>query len=108
MDLQTGEKRALKYCSIDELKEIQDEIAMQSMNQHPNIVRLYEAFLTDTQICMAMELMTGGMLTECCLTTEPMPERFIAYVAKSALQGFAFMHRNWRIHRDIKSDNILV
>ena len=36
------------------------------------------------------------------------PEQCIAYVCKQILRGLAFMHRNHRLHRDIKSDNILV
>lgn len=36
------------------------------------------------------------------------PEQCIAYVCKMVLRGLAFMHRSHRLHRDIKSDNILV
>ena len=53
-----------RYCSIEEIKEIKDEIAMQSLNRHPNVVSLYEAFLTEDKICLSMELMSGGMLTD--------------------------------------------
>ena len=77
----SGEKCALKFCSIEELKvctlaltlthtlalmlilaysqEIKDEIAMQSLNRHPNVVALHEAFLTQDKICLSMELMSG-------------------------------------------------
>lgn len=105
---QTGEERALKYCSIEELKEIKDEINMQCQSQHPHVVMLHEAYITENEICMAMELMTGGMLTDVCSTRNPVPETCIAFVARCALQGLAHMHRGWRIHRDIKSDNIMV
>ena len=37
-----------------------------------------------------------------------MPEPMVAYVTRCSLQGLAFIHRHWRIHRDIKSDNLLV
>lgn len=106
--VETGELRALKYCSIEELKEIKDEINMQNMLRHPHVVALYEAFVTENEICMSMELMTGGMLTDVCSLTNPVPETCIAYVARCSLQGLAHMHRGWRIHRDIKSDNIMV
>lgn len=36
------------------------------------------------------------------------PEQFIAYVCKQSLMGLAYLHREHRIHRDIKSDNILI
>jgi len=104
----TGETRALKYCSLGELEQIKDEVAMQSTNRHPNIVALYETFITREEICISMEFMDGGMLTDCCSVIESAPEPHIAYVSRNVLQGLAFIHKHWRIHRDIKSDNILV
>jgi serine/threonine protein kinase len=35
-------------------------------------------------------------------------ERHMAYVCKGMLMGLAFLHRQYRLHRDIKSDNVLV
>merc|ERR1712100_795317 len=55
-----------------------------------------------------MGLMDGGMLTNCCAANCPFPEPCVAFVAKSTLMGLAAIHRHFRVHRDIKSDNILV
>jgi serine/threonine protein kinase len=55
-----------------------------------------------------MECMDGGPLTEILGPSVDFPEPHMAYVCKQALMGLAFMHRNHRLHRDIKSDNILV
>jgi hypothetical protein len=43
-------------------------------------------------------------------TPEPpaIPEPIIAYILKKILMGLAFLHKMRRIHRDIKSDNILI
>lgn len=35
------------------------------------------------------------------------PEKFIAYVCYQAMRGLEFLHFTHRLHRDIKSDNIL-
>jgi hypothetical protein len=51
--------------------------------------------------------MDGGSLTE-VLGGGGIAEPLIAYVMKQCLQALAFLHRNHRLHRDIKSDNVLV
>ena len=36
------------------------------------------------------------------------PEKIIAYIMREVLLGLKIMHEQYRIHRDIKSDNILI
>lgn len=104
-----GQKVALKYCDLKELNELKQEIGMQSLSTHPNVVNFIEAFLTPTHVVIALELMEGGMLTNLCDTEKRVcTEPDMAYVVKCALQALSFMHRQHRVHRDIKSDNILV
>jgi serine/threonine protein kinase len=108
-----GRQVALKLVKIDNIEtfeEIKNEIGLQSLTKHANVVELYAAY-SDSQestICIALELMTGGQLTDFCTPSVPMQEKCCAYVCKRMLQGLAFMHKNYRIHRDIKSDNVLV
>ena len=40
--------------------------------------------------------------------TVPFPEACIAFVTRVLLEGLAFLHTQKRLHRDIKSDNVLV
>ena len=108
--LATGEIRALKYCSIgkDTLKFLMDEIVFQRAITHANICTLYECYIIKNQVVMAMEIMDGGMLTDYCSLQQSMPEPVLAYTAKNILMGLAAIHKVFRVHRDIKSDNILV
>ena len=55
-----------------------------------------------------MELMIGGSLTDVLGPKIDFKEAHIAYVAKATLQALAYMHQSYRMHRDIKSDNVLV
>ncbi len=104
---QTMEKVALKFCNISELNEVRNEINVQWSCRHPNIVNLREAFLTETQVALVMDYMDGP-LTNTLGCNLPFTENYIAYVCKNMLTGLSFIHSRNRLHRDIKSDNILV
>jgi serine/threonine protein kinase len=49
-----------------------------------------------------MEFVHGGTLTEVLGPTINFPEPYIAFVCKQMLLGLAFLHRQHRLHRDIK------
>lgn len=104
----TGRKVALKIAAANEMNELINEIGLQSLSRHGNIVEFIEAFQGPDEICIVLELMVGGSLTDCCDVKRPMSEPMIAYVCQGVLMALAFMHREYRLHRDIKSDNVLV
>ena len=54
-----------------------------------------------------MEFIEGGKLTDLVLKTS-FTEPEIAYVCKECLQALKYLHDGNKIHRDIKSDNVLV
>lgn len=60
-------------------------------------------------IWVVMELMSGGCLTD--IVQEPaikLSENVISQVMKQTLEGLAYIHSRHVIHRDIKSDNVLI
>ncbi len=107
-DTRTDNIVALKVAPISELVELTNEIAMQAMSRHCNIVSYVETFATSSELCIVMEYISGGSLTDSIGINIDFPEEHIANVCKQTLMALAHIHRSHRIHRDIKSDNILI
>lgn len=109
-NLQTGQKVALKQVNLrQQLRKeaILSELEVLQNVTHPNIVSYLGAYLWAGELWTAMEYMEGGSLTQ-VVTSIYMTETQIATVLRQVLAGLAFLHSHGIIHRDIKSDNILL
>jgi p21-activated kinase 7 len=84
-----------------------NEVVIMKSNYHSNIVKMYASYLVDDELWIVMEYLSGGSLTDIVLKSR-MNEVQIATVCKSVLTSLAFLHKEGIIHRDIKSDSILL
>lgn len=108
--IQTKEKFALKVIKITNqtpLDSIENEISILSACDHPNIVKFVECFQSHEKLWIVMEYMNGGKLTN-LLTEYSFKETQTATILKEVLKAVDYLHKNSLIHRDIKSDNILI
>lgn len=85
-----------------------NEIMVMKESQHPNIVNFLKAFLVrDNDLWVVMEFMEGGALTD-VIDNNTLEEDQIAAISLETCKGLEHLHNHSIIHRDIKSDNILL
>ncbi|XP_078672654.1 serine/threonine-protein kinase PAK 4-like isoform X3 [Branchiostoma floridae x Branchiostoma belcheri] len=97
MDLRKQQRRELLY----------NEVSIMRDYHHNNIVEMYDSFLVEDELWVIMEFLEGGSLTD-IVTHTKMNEEQIATVCKAVLEALVFLHSWGIIHRDIKSDSILL
>ncbi|XP_078097219.1 serine/threonine-protein kinase PAK 4-like [Mustelus asterias] len=97
MDLRKQQRRELLF----------NEVVIMRDYHHENVVEMYNSYLVDDELWVVMEFLEGGALTD-IVTHTRMNEEQIATVCLSVLKGLAVLHAQGVIHRDIKSDSILL
>uniref|UniRef100_A0A8C4JNS7 non-specific serine/threonine protein kinase n=1 Tax=Dromaius novaehollandiae TaxID=8790 RepID=A0A8C4JNS7_DRONO len=97
MDLRKQQRRELLF----------NEVVIMRDYQHENVVEMYNSYLVADELWVVMEFLEGGALTD-IVTHTRMNEEQIAAVCLAVLKALAVLHAQGVIHRDIKSDSILL
>ncbi|KAI6858305.1 serine/threonine protein kinase, partial [Hortaea werneckii] len=89
---------------------IVNEIIVMKESRHDNIVNFLDAFLQEEtfELWVVMEFMEGGALTDIIDNYASISEDQIATICYETCKGLMHLHAQNIIHRDIKSDNVLL
>ena len=110
----TGEIRAMKIinkssnCTLDDEKEIFNEINILRTMDHPNILKIFEFYSNKESYSIVTELCSGGELFQEIIDKGPFNEKYSAYVMYQIFSAINYCHKMHILHRDLKPENILI
>ncbi|KAJ1650337.1 hypothetical protein IWQ61_008835 [Dispira simplex] len=111
-EIATGMEVAIKVIprSSDRMAVIHNELLILKANSHPHIVEYRSCHLFDDSLYIVYEYMGVGSLTDLveCYPDQCMSEALMARVCIDVLSGLEYLHTHMRVHRDIRSDNLLI
>ncbi|KAJ3677216.1 hypothetical protein LUZ60_002940 [Juncus effusus] len=113
-DLSSDNSVAIKIINKDQVKrveglmdQIQREISIMRLVQHPNIVELKEVMATKTRIFFVMEYVRGGELFA-KVEHGRLSENHARHYFRQLISAVDFCHSRGVSHRDLKPENLLL
>lgn len=110
----SGRKVAIKYIEKSYMKEerrrrkvFQEILAMRTIT-HPNVVKLYEVFESNSHLLMVLEYARGGDLLHFVKDRGRLCEDETRVLFRQIVEAVRACHIRNIIHRDVKLDNILL
>lgn len=108
----TGRACAMKFIpksnkSERELASLRQEIDIMRTLDHPNVIKMLDAFETERDFVVVMEF-AQGVLSDVLANDATLPESEVRRIAEQLISALHYLHSNRVIHRDLKPQNILI
>ena len=92
---------------------LDNELAILKVINHPNIVNLIETQETLKFCYIVTEYCNGGSLSSCLEQYQEkhgtaFPEEIVQHIMRQIMDAMKYLHEKKILHRDLKSDNILI
>uniref|UniRef100_A0ACD5YRB9 Uncharacterized protein n=1 Tax=Avena sativa TaxID=4498 RepID=A0ACD5YRB9_AVESA len=114
VDAETGRTVAVKVIDRSTvlrnnlMYQVKREISAMKLLNHPNIVRIHEVIATKTKICLVMEYVPGGQLSDKLSYHGRLDERQAKKYFYQLIDAVDYCHRRGVFHRDLKPENLLI
>jgi len=92
----------------DNLQKIWREIEIMRQLAHRHIIQLYQVMETETFIHIVMEFASNGEIFDYVVSRGRTSEREAALKFSQILSAVNYCHNNRVVHRDLKSENLLL
>jgi serine/threonine protein kinase len=90
------------------LERLKREVAAARRITHPNVIRMHDISESEGLHFVSMEYFSGTTLKDLIKRTGPIPYAQGAHIALQICDGLESAHRQGVIHRDLKSQNVIV
>lgn len=113
-NVKTNEVVAIKKMSYsgkqssEKWQDIVKEVKFLKLCNHKNTISYKGCHLKEHTAWLVMEYCVGSASDILEVHKKPLREVEIAAICHDALQGLRYLHRNGRIHRDVKAGNVLL
>ena len=97
-----------KKLTEEELAALMTEISILFELDHPHIIMCYETFDEGEDFFIITELVAGGELYDRIVAKTRYTEKEARDLIKLFLEAVAYMHQNGIVHRDLRSENMLL
>ncbi|EIW85779.1 kinase-like protein [Coniophora puteana RWD-64-598 SS2] len=89
-------------------KQFSKEVNILSSLRHDNICQLKEVFYQEADICLVLEFVDGGTLSDYIRTQGPLKESTARHITFQIIDAVSYVHSQGIVHRDLKPDNVLL
>jgi len=100
--------KAVKHHGTRSVRALQSEIATLQAMDHPNVIKLFEAYEDHKASYLVMELCEGGELLDRIIAAKFFSESQAAIVMTQILKAVRYVHDKDIAHRDLKPQNFLL
>ncbi|CEP64316.1 uncharacterized protein LALA0_S11e01354g [Lachancea lanzarotensis] len=87
---------------------IEREIIIMKLLNHPNVLRLYDVWETNSSLYMVLEYVEKGELFNLLVDRGPLPENEAIRFFRQIIIGISYCHALGIVHRDLKPENLLL